>query len=217
MSSRITENNAEGWTLPKGMADYGQSSSTLGMSMAQGGQSPQTISSALETNARGSLPEGQQPATGLVKAWGAGASTTLLPELLPSSLSATSIIGSGLIGGGVNIANQLTNDKPFSVTDALIAAGTSAVSEGRGYVTTGVISGLGAYSGAVLQGKGTLAPTVGAVIGSLGGKYGGNLIGNELKPTISNNELWGSVGGAVISEKTDEHVENKIKTQQVKK
>ncbi|HFW4712888.1 TPA: hypothetical protein ACIBSF_004165 [Salmonella enterica subsp. enterica serovar Chailey] len=53
----MVENNTEGWTLPKGMADYGQSASTLATSMAQAGETPQTVSSALETNARGSLPE----------------------------------------------------------------------------------------------------------------------------------------------------------------
>ncbi|EBR8158667.1 hypothetical protein DOA20_26505 [Salmonella enterica subsp. enterica serovar Newport] len=121
------ENNTEGWTLPKGMTDYGQSSSTLATTMAQAGESPQAVSSALETNARGSLPEGQRPATGLVKDWGAEMSTTLAPFLLPSEATVGSILGSGAISGAANLSNQIASGGPISTTDALVSTGIGAV------------------------------------------------------------------------------------------
>ncbi|EGU4502638.1 hypothetical protein HVC08_002255 [Salmonella enterica] len=82
--------------------------------MAQAGETPQTVSSALETNARGSLPEGQQPATGLVKAWGAGMSTAVAPFLLPSEATVGSILGAGAISGAANLSNQIASGGPVS-------------------------------------------------------------------------------------------------------
>ncbi|NHB88476.1 hypothetical protein C5471_12455, partial [Photorhabdus tasmaniensis] len=60
-------------SLPKGMADYGRSASSL-TAMLNEGKSPQEISAALSKHAKGDHPEGQDPVRGLVTAWGAGMS-----------------------------------------------------------------------------------------------------------------------------------------------
>lgn len=48
--------------------EYGQSVSTLGSSMSKNGKSPQEITAAFSTHAKGNLPEGQDPARGLLVA-----------------------------------------------------------------------------------------------------------------------------------------------------
>ncbi|WP_232832586.1 hypothetical protein [Photorhabdus sp. CRCIA-P01] len=83
MNGLDIENNA--LSLPKGMADYGRSASSLATAMSNKGQSSQEISAALSKHAKGDHPEGQDPARGLLIAWGAGASAvggTILPLLL---------------------------------------------------------------------------------------------------------------------------------------
>ncbi|NHB63691.1 adhesin [Photorhabdus sp. RW14-46] len=62
------ENNA--LSLPKGMADYGRAQSSLAMQMLREGATPDELSEALAKQARGTHPEGQDPARGLIVAWG---------------------------------------------------------------------------------------------------------------------------------------------------
>ena len=68
------ENNAlsDGWNniLPSGARDYGQSQTSLGISMIQNGASPDELSAALAKAAQGDMPEGQDAAKGLITAWG---------------------------------------------------------------------------------------------------------------------------------------------------
>ncbi|EAC0789717.1 hypothetical protein D6K54_23885 [Salmonella enterica subsp. enterica] len=158
-----TENNTEGWTLPKGMADYGQSSSTLATTLEQDGKSPQAISSALETNARGSLSEGQQPATGLVKAWGTGASV-LGGEIIAPAAGATAVIGSSILGGATDATRQLLTLQPsekYSTTDTLIAVGESALTQGKSIIFSTLVNTGGAYLGSKAKGEDPTVPMVG--------------------------------------------------------
>ncbi|EGU4502647.1 hypothetical protein HVC08_002264 [Salmonella enterica] len=185
------------------MADYGQSASTLATSMAQAGETPQTVSSALETNARGSLPEGQQPATGLVKAWGAGMSTAVAPFLLPSEATVGSILGAGAISGAANLSNQIASGGPVSTTDVLVSTGIGAVTQGRGFLFTEAAGMAGAYGSAKLQGKDPLP----AIISAGAGVAGGALIGkgfNRLQPIVTPQykipKLTGTVAESVGSE-----------------
>ncbi|CAQ85403.1 MULTISPECIES: hypothetical protein [Photorhabdus] len=62
-----TDNNA--LSLPKGMADYGRSASSLAIAMLNEGKSPQEISAALSKHAKGDHPAGQDPVRGLITAW----------------------------------------------------------------------------------------------------------------------------------------------------
>ncbi|MEQ5227478.1 VENN motif pre-toxin domain-containing protein [Proteus cibi] len=56
--------------LPTGMADYGQSVSSLAISMAQNDGSLEEINAALTKAVKGTHPEGQDPALGILIAWG---------------------------------------------------------------------------------------------------------------------------------------------------
>ncbi|WP_313654520.1 VENN motif pre-toxin domain-containing protein [Pantoea sp.] len=117
----------------------------------------------------GQLPDGQNAATGLLTAWGAGATTVVAPVLLPTTATAGSVIGASAIGGAANVFNQLNSGEPFSATDALIATGISGVTQGKGFWFTEAVSITGAYVGASLQGKDVAAPMIGAGLGTLGG------------------------------------------------
>lgn len=56
--------------LPTGMASYGQSVSSLAISMAQNDGSLEEINAALTKAVKGTHPEGQDPALGILIAWG---------------------------------------------------------------------------------------------------------------------------------------------------
>ncbi|EDW2055602.1 hypothetical protein S518_003441 [Salmonella enterica subsp. enterica] len=198
------------------MADYGQSSSTLATTLEQDGKSPQTVSSALETNARGSLSEGQQPATGLVKAWGAGMSTAVAPFLLPSEATVGSILGAGAVSGAANLSNQIASGGPVSTTDALVSTGIGAVTQGRGFWFTEAAGIAGAYGEAKLQGRDPVPAVAGAAVGNLVGFSGGKAVeaGNKYYPLVSGKvaEKVGAIGGAVASETTSSKVEYALKS-----
>ncbi len=65
------------------MAEYGLSASTLATSMPKDNKSPQGVTAALSKHAKGDLPEGQDPARGLLVAWAPvpaiAASTVIAP------------------------------------------------------------------------------------------------------------------------------------------
>ncbi|WP_223810699.1 VENN motif pre-toxin domain-containing protein [Pantoea sp. M_9] len=168
-AGKNTSENNDMFSLPKGMTDYGQSASTLGTSLANSGVKAEEINAALSKNAQGDLPAGQNAATGLLTAWGAGAATIVAPVLLPAAATAGNVIGAGAIGGSANVFNQLNSGGPFSATDALIATGVSALTQGKGFLFTEAASITGAYVGASLQGKDAAAPMIGAGLGTLGG------------------------------------------------
>lgn len=163
------ENNANSFPLPDGLAKYMTSAGSLNNYAEAKGASADEKQAMMNKLAKGDLPENQQPATGLVKAWGAGMSSVVAPALLPGAATAGSVVASGMIGGTANVWSQLNTNEPFSVTDALIATGVSGLTQGRGFWFTEGASMAGAYAGAVLQGKDPLAPTVGAGFGTLAG------------------------------------------------
>ncbi|WP_193014344.1 MULTISPECIES: EndoU domain-containing protein [Gammaproteobacteria] len=67
----VVENNVFGpKDLPSGMADYGQAMSSLAISMAQNDNSIEDINTALTRATKGVHPEGQDPALGIMIAWG---------------------------------------------------------------------------------------------------------------------------------------------------
>jgi filamentous hemagglutinin len=55
-----------------GLGSYGQAAASLGSSMIEAGATTEEIDAALSKNAKGDLPANQNPATGLLTAWGRG-------------------------------------------------------------------------------------------------------------------------------------------------
>ncbi len=198
-----------------GLGSYGQAAASLGSSMIEAGATTEEIDAALSKNAKGDLPANQNPATGLLTAWGAGMTTVVAPVLLPATATAGSVIAAGAIGGSANVFNQLNSGDPFSATDALIATGVSALTQGKGFWFTEAASITGAYAGAKLQGKDTLPVVAGAVIGTVIGASGGKAVevGNKYFPIVSDKTagIAGTIGGSVISEATGSKVEDKLK------
>ena len=101
---------------------------------------PEQIKYASDKLVTGQLPAGQNAATGLLTAWGAGMATVVVPLLLPATATAGSVVGAGAIGGSANVFNQLNSGGPFSATDALIATGISGLTQGKGFWFTEVAS-----------------------------------------------------------------------------
>ncbi|MCC8375431.1 hypothetical protein CKY10_21940 [Photorhabdus sp. HUG-39] len=205
----VADNNA--LSLPKGMMDYGRSASSLATAMLNEGKSLQEISAALSKHAKGDHPEGQDPVRGLLVAWGTGMSTVAAPLLLPSGATVGSIFAGGIISGTANVSNQLTNG-PVNMTDALIATGTGAVTQGKGFWFTEIASITGAYAGAKLQGKDPLSPVIGAGIGNVIGAGTGKVVTDKFKPVVSGAvaEAIGAGSGAISSEVAGSTVEEKL-------
>ncbi|WP_434524326.1 hypothetical protein [Photorhabdus asymbiotica] len=203
------DNNA--LSLPKGMADYGRSASSLAIAMLNEGKSPQEISAALSKHAKGDHPAGQDPVRGLITAWEAGMSTVAAPLLLPSGATVGSIFAGGIISGTANISNQLTNGS-VNVTDALIATGTGAVTQGKGFWFTEVANITGAYIGAKLQNKSPLVPVIGTGLGTAVGNVGGKVVTDKLAPVAAQtvSEAAGTVSGAIISEVSGSGIQKQL-------
>ncbi|WP_223563982.1 hemagglutinin repeat-containing protein [Pantoea agglomerans] len=174
---------------------------------------PEEIKYASDKLVSGDLPAGQNPATGLLTAWGAGATAVVAPVLLPSGATAGSIIGAGAIGGSANILNQLQSGDPFSATDALIATGISGLTQGKGFWFTEVAGITGAYAGAKLQGKEALPIVAGAAFGTGVGAAGGKAVevGNKYLPLIS--EKAAGLAGAVIGSGASEVAGSELQKQ----
>ncbi|EOV4914600.1 VENN motif pre-toxin domain-containing protein, partial [Edwardsiella ictaluri] len=206
-----TENNA--LSLPSGLMDYGQASSSLGQFMAQNGASAAEIAQAQSELARGLGTGAPQPATELVKKWALMMSTAATMGT-GAAVGAGAAATGGAIGGAANISTQLTmnGDKPFSYTDALIAIGAGALTQGKGPVLTGGISVGGAYVGSTLKGEDPTNAMIGAGIGSAVGSVAGKVVTEQLKPVVSNGvaETIGNIGGSLSSEIVGGKVQNKL-------
>jgi filamentous hemagglutinin len=177
---------------------------------------PEEIKYASDKLVKGDLPAGQNAATGLLTAWGAGAATVVAPVLLPATATAGSVIGAGAIGGSANVFNQLNSGESFSATDALIATGISGLTQGKGFLFTEAASVAGAYAGAKLQGKDTLPVVAAAAVGTTLGVAGGKSveIGNKYFPLVSDKTagMAGAVGGSLASEIIGSKIEGQLKS-----
>lgn len=174
---------------------------------------PEEIKYASDKLVTGEVPEGQDPARGLLTAWGAGANTVVAPVLLPSGATAGLILAGGAISGTTNLSNQVAKGGPISSTDALIATGIGAVTQGRGVWFTEVASVVGAYGGAKLQGKEVLPAVIGAGFGTFVGDKTGKAITNQIKPVVSDtvSQIVGAGTGAISSEVSGSLLEDKMK------
>ena len=111
----------------------------------------------------------------------------------------------GAIGGATNVSTQLTvnGDKPFSYTDALLAIGTGALSQGKGPLLTGAVSVGGAYVGSTIKGEDPTNAMIGAGVGSAIGSGAGKVTEN----------VSSEIGGAVVGSITSEVVGGKVTDQ----
>ncbi|WP_369012161.1 hypothetical protein SM114_02170 [Erwinia pyrifoliae] len=209
----VVENNA--LSLPSGLQSYVQAVASWDQYAVTNDPTPEKKQEGLNKLAQGDLPAGQNAATGLITAWGAGVSAVVAPVLLPSGATAGSILAGGVISGAANVSNQIAGGDPISMTDALIAAGSGAVTQGKGFWFTEGVSVIGAYGGATLQGKDAVPAVAGAAIGTAIGAGGGKAleIGNKYFPIVSDKAagIAGAIGGSVASEATGSQVENKLK------
>ncbi|WP_244866676.1 hypothetical protein [Photorhabdus heterorhabditis] len=176
MECVVADNNA--LSLPKSMADYGRSASSLATAMLNEGKSPQEISAALSKHAKGDHPEGQDPARGLLVAWGAGASVVGGTIVGPIT-GAAAVIGGGILGGATDVTKQFLTLKPgehYSATDTLIAVGTGALTQGKGTLFSTLVNTGGAYLGSKVKGEDPTTSMLGNAVGTvIGNKVGGSL------------------------------------------
>ncbi|TCL05029.1 hypothetical protein [Sodalis ligni] len=163
------ENNS--LSLPKGMESvidaqgslYVNTNLTDEMGNVLNPMSEEEKAAASQRMAAGDLPA-EQPATALLTQWGNMLSgvVTMGPG---AAVGTAAVVTGGVIGGVANSGVQLTTngDKPFSYTDALIATGIGAVTQGRGIVAQEAINVGGAYLGSTIKGEDAVGPMVGLV------------------------------------------------------
>jgi filamentous hemagglutinin len=219
-AGKNTSENNDMFNLPGGMMDGARAASSLGQFMAQNGASPSEIAQAQSDLAKGLGSDAPQPASELVKQWALLMSTAATMGT-GTAAGAGGMITGGVIGGSANISTQLTvnGDKPFSYTDALIAIGTGALSQGKGAIVTGGISMGGAYAGSKIKGEDPTNAVIGAGIGSAAGSGAGKVITDKLKPIVSGEaaEATGNVIGAVTSELVGSETQSQLDARNNKK
>jgi len=136
---------------------------------------PEQIKYASDKLVTGNFPEGQDPARGLLIAWGAGASV-LGGELIVPAAGTVAVIGGSLLGGATDGIKQYLTLKPgekYNATDTLIAAGEGGLTQGKGLIFSTFINTMGAYLGSKAKGEDPTVPMVGNAIGTvLGNKAG---------------------------------------------
>lgn len=207
----VVENNS--LSLPNGMMNAAQASSTLGRFMEQNGASADEITQAQSDLAKGLGTGAPQPATELVKKWALLMSTAATMGA-GTTAGVGGMVTGGTIGGAANISSQLTmnGDKPFSYTDALVAIGTGAVSQGKGVVVTGGISIGGAYVGSTIKGEDPTNAMIGAGVGAAAGSGASKVVTDKLKPIISGSgaEVTGSVVGSLTSEALGSEISSQL-------
>ncbi|HGC0174114.1 TPA: hypothetical protein ACIYZ6_003932 [Escherichia coli] len=117
---------------------------------------PKEIKYASDKLVTGSIPEGQDPARGLLIAWAP------VPAIAGSMFvaPATAVYGflfGGAVGGATDATQQLITMKPgetYRYTDTLIAIGTGSLTQGKGVIFTTVVNGGGAYLGSSIKHEG---------------------------------------------------------------
>ncbi|EJZ9472942.1 TPA: hypothetical protein G8O65_000888 [Salmonella enterica] len=214
----VIENNgiSDGFKLSKGMAEYGLSASTLATSMSKDNKLPQEVTAALSKHAKGDLPEGQDPARGLLVAWAPVPAIAGSMFVVPATTAYGFLFG-GALGGATDATQQLITMKPgetYSYTDTLIAIGTGSLTQGKGVIFTTVVNGGGAYLGSSIKHEDPTASVAGSIFGSVLGGTTSNKVTNKLidegyGPITSG--VAGDVIGSFVESTVDTKVQNVIK------
>lgn len=193
--------------------DAGRATSTLSKFMTEHGATPEEVTQAQSDLAKGLGTGAPQPATELVKKWALLMSTAATMGT-GSAVGVGAAATGGTIGGAANVSTQLTvnGDKPFSYTDALLAIGTGALSQGKSPLLTGGVSVGGAYVGSTIKGEDPTNAMIGAGVGSVAGSGAGKVIGDKLKPIVTDNtaDTLGAIGGAFVSENVGTAIQDQI-------
>lgn len=170
--------------------------------MAEHGATPEEVTQAQSDLEKGLGTGAPQLVTELVKKWALLMSTAATTGT-GSAVGAGAAATGGSIGGAAN-STQLTvnGDKPFSYTDALLAIGTGALSQGKGPLLTGGVSVGGAYVGSTIKGEDPTNAMIGAGGRSATGSGASKVVTDQLKPIISGPaaEVTGAVVGSLTSE-----------------
>ncbi|CNJ09735.1 adhesin/hemagglutinin [Yersinia intermedia] len=197
----------------QGMISAGQATSTLGQFMEQNGATTAEIAQAQSDLAKGLGTGAPQPASELVKTWALLMSTAATMGT-GTATGAGAMVTGGVISGTANVSTQLTvnGDKPFSYTDALIAIGAGALTQGKGPVLTGAISVGGAYVGSTIKGEDPTNAMIGAGVGSVAGSGTSKVVTDKLNPIISGPgaEVTGAVVGSLTSEALGSEVSSQL-------
>ena len=214
----MVENNA--LSLPSGMADYAQSASSLAMSMAQQGATPDEINTALSQHVKGDLPEGANITKAIVEGYTDGLLIAGAWYLGPAA-SVGKVIGGGIIA---EIANG-----SYQWFDLSRPGNENKSWDWKSSVSSG-ISGMLAPGRTVQQNVGIAVAgavfTDGPDMGSLGGAALGGLIGGGigkyapdlLSPVFGTSAgFWSDVGSAYVSEATGNAVKDAINKQEKNK
>ncbi|WP_253718559.1 hemagglutinin repeat-containing protein [Serratia marcescens] len=207
-------------SLPNGLMDAGRATSTLSKFMTDHGATPEEVTQAQSDLAKGLGTGAPQPATELVKKWALLMSTAATMGT-GSTVGVGAAATGGAIGGAANVSTQLTvnGDKPFSYTDALLAIGTGALSQGKGPLLTGGVSVGGAYVGSTIKGEDPTNAIIGAGVGSVAGSGASKVVTDQLKPIISGPaaEVTGAVVGSLTSEALGTEVSSQLDSNGEKK
>ncbi|OUR01098.1 hypothetical protein B5M10_10920 [Pluralibacter gergoviae] len=192
----------------------------MGKFMADNGATPAEISQAQQDLAKGVGTGAPQPATELVKKWALMMSAAATMGAGTATGAGAALTG-GVIGGAANISTQVTvnGDKPFSYTDALIAIGTGALTQGKGPVLTGGISVGGAYVGSTIKGEDPTNSMIGAGVGSVAGSGVGKVVTDKLKLVVPGSaaDLTGDIFGSGASEVVGSETQNQLDARKEKK
>ncbi|MGR2858980.1 filamentous hemagglutinin, partial [Erwinia sp. 1181_3] len=170
-AGKNTAENNEMFSLPKGMTDYSQGASTLGMSMIDAGVTTEEVNAALSKNVKGDLPDGANITKAIVEGYTDIALVAGAAYLGPAA-SAGKVVGGAIISEIANGSyqwfdlSQPGNEKKTWDYKGSISAGiTGALAPGRGvWQNTGMAAG-----GAMF--------TDGPDIGSIGGAATGAWVG----------------------------------------
>ncbi|EPV2686262.1 hypothetical protein ACV3BE_005020 [Escherichia coli] len=212
------ENNgiSDGFKLSKGMAEYGLSASTLATSMSKDNKLPQEVTAALSKHAKGDLPEGQDPARGLLVAWAPVPAIAASTVIAPVTATYGFLFG-GALGGATDATQQLITMKPgetYSYTDTLIAIGTGSLTQGKGVIFTTVVNGGGAYLGSSIKHEDPTASVAGSIFGSVLGGTTSNKVTNKLIDKgygSVTSGVAGDVAGAIVESSSENTIKQIIK------
>ena len=197
------ENN-ELFNLPSGLNSYGNSASTLGMSMKDAGATAQQINEAMSKNVKGDLPEGANITKVIVNGYKDGVLIAGAAYLGPAA-TVGKVVGGAVIGAIANGTYQWFDmSQPGKEDKSYDFLGTGAAA-----ITGGLAPGRSIWQNVGIATSGTAftdGPDIGAMGASAAGAWAGGIFGVYAPGIVSSatgKELPGSVYdfvGGVTSE-----------------
>ncbi|MEJ5076495.1 hemagglutinin repeat-containing protein [Erwinia sp. MYb535] len=215
-AGKNTAENNEMFSLPKGMTDYSQGASTLGMSMIDAGVTTEEVNAALSKNVKGDLPDGANITKAIVEGYTDIALVAGAAYLGPAA-SAGKVVGGAIISEIANGSyqwfdlSQPGNEKKTWDYKGSISAGiTGALAPGRGVWQNAGISAGGTLFTDGLD-KGALTGTASSwAVGSVVSAIAPPILDPVLGPGSGFvSEVIGSVGGEFIGNQVKDKINEK--------